>query len=119
MTPTAVVCWGRTRGPTMKTYTVTLPDEFAEMVDRWLAAGKFASADHLMLYAVGLLDNDLAGDEGSDLERLRAEIAVARAQIDRGEARPLDVQKLRRRVDAELAADRETAHAPGDVVPSR
>jgi Arc/MetJ-type ribon-helix-helix transcriptional regulator len=69
----------------MKTYQVTLPDEFAAAVDRLVAAGTFDSVDHLVLYAVAQVDQEIDREEGTDQEWLKQQIQIGIDQLDRGE----------------------------------
>jgi Arc/MetJ-type ribon-helix-helix transcriptional regulator len=69
----------------MKTYTITLPDEVAEMADRAIASKRFESMDHLVLYAVAQVESELNLDAVADQEALRREIQIGIDQADRGE----------------------------------
>jgi Arc/MetJ-type ribon-helix-helix transcriptional regulator len=102
------------RGPTMKTYQITLPDEFAAMVDRLMATGQFDSIDHLMQYAVWLVEDEVKRDTEVDQEWLRREIQKGIASADRGELAPLDMAAIRARVQARIASEKEAAHVAGD-----
>jgi predicted transcriptional regulator len=72
----------------MKTYQITLPDDVAAALDRLIAAGRYESADALLLEAV--LDRQTQAEEDAamtDAEResLRKAIQVGIDQADRGE----------------------------------
>lgn len=86
----------------MKTYQITLPDEFAAFVDRAVAEKKFDSIDHLVLYAVSQVEFELADDAHTDLEALRKAIQVGIDQLDRGEAvdGEATMKRLRDRLEA-------------------
>lgn len=91
----------------MKTYTFNLPDEFAGAVDRMLAEGKFGDLDHLMLYAVSLVDDEVRRDDLEDKDWLRAEIQKGLADSAAGRTRPMDMKAIRARVRADLESERE------------
>jgi Arc/MetJ-type ribon-helix-helix transcriptional regulator len=103
----------------MKTYTITLPDQIAEMVDWMLAAKKFDDLDHLMMYAVSIVEGEVRqDDEMTDEERdwLRKEIQKGLDSSARGEVGPMDFDEIDRKVEALLAAEeaaRATSHANG------
>jgi len=99
----------------MKTYQVTLPDEFAAFVDRAVAEGKFDSIDHVVLYAVAQVEAELRRDESVDREWLRKEIRIGLEQSARGEVSPLDMAAIHARVVARLAAKQEPANATSDT----
>jgi Arc/MetJ-type ribon-helix-helix transcriptional regulator len=82
----------------MKTYQVMLPDEIAAVADRLIAAGKFDSVDHLMMYAVSQVEGEVARDDLIDNEWLRKELQAARDQSERGEVAPLDMTAIWTRV---------------------
>lgn len=69
----------------MKTYQITLPDEFAAFVDRALAEGKWDTVDYLMMAAVVALQDQQDADAGLDQEWLRRELQKGVDQLDRGE----------------------------------
>ncbi|MFO0851733.1 MAG: hypothetical protein U0871_24690 [Gemmataceae bacterium] len=69
----------------MKTYQVTLPDEFAAFVDRMIAEKKWETADNLLLYGVALVQNEIESESDEDVERLRALLQPAIDSLDRGE----------------------------------
>ena len=110
-----VVRLSRHRGPPMKTYQITLPDEFAAFVDRMIAESKFDDLDHLFLYAVAQVEDEVHRDESIDQEWLRKEIQKGIDSANRGEVAPLDMDAIRKRVEARLASEKEPAHAPGDT----
>jgi Arc/MetJ-type ribon-helix-helix transcriptional regulator len=100
----------------MKTYQVTLPDEFAAVVDRLIAAGKFDSVDHLMMYAVVQVEQEIDREELIDKDWLRKEIQKGIDSADRGESAPLDMAAIWARVERRLAEDKsETVHASRDA----
>jgi Arc/MetJ-type ribon-helix-helix transcriptional regulator len=99
----------------MKTYQITLPDEFAAFVDRMIAERKFDDLDHLFLYAVAMVEDDVRADEAVDQEWLKKEIQKGIDSANRGELAPLDMDAIRKRVEARLASEKEPAHAPGDA----
>jgi len=95
----------------MKTYQITLPDEFAAFVDRVLAEKKFDDVSHLVTYALGYVESELADDAHTDLDALRKAIQVGIDQLDRGEAAPLDMAAIWARMQSRLAEKKEAAHA--------
>lgn len=99
----------------MKTYQITLPDEFAEFMDRMVSEGKFDSADHLVLYAVSQVEDEMHRDEAIDLDELRRQIRGATEQSARGEVAPLDMPAIRKRAMERLAAEKEQAHVAGNA----
>ena len=99
----------------MKTFQVTLPDEFAAFVDRVLAEKKWDTVDDLVAYALMYVQSELAADESMDTEALRKAIQVGIDQADRGEVAPLDMAAVWERVQQRLAGREETAHAAGDA----
>ena len=86
----------------MKTYTITLPDEFAAFVDKAVADKKFDSLDHLFLYAVAQVEDELCQDELVDKEWLRKEIQKGLDSSARGEVAPLDMAAIWERVKKRL-----------------
>jgi Arc/MetJ-type ribon-helix-helix transcriptional regulator len=98
----------------MKTYQVTLPDEFAAFVDRAVVDGKFESVDHLVLYAVAQVEDELRRDESIDVAALREEIRIGLEQSNRGQVSPLDMAAIWKRVRDRLAAEAEAVHAGRD-----
>jgi putative addiction module CopG family antidote len=99
----------------MKTYQITLPDEFAAFVDRMIAERKWESADEVVMAALSRLMDEV--DEVLDpdeIEWLKKEIQKGIDSADRGELAPLDMDAIRKRVEAQLASEKEPAHAPGD-----
>lgn len=97
----------------MKTYTITLPDEVAEMADRMVAAKKFDDFDHLVAYAVSRVDDEVLGDEHIDKDWLREQLRVAAEQSARGEVAPLDMAEIWAEVEQRLSEEKEAAHAQG------
>lgn len=89
----------------MKTYQVTLPDEFAAFVDRMIAERKFDDLDHLFLYAVAMVEDDVRADEAVDQEWLKREIQKGIDSANRGELRdgPTVMARLRAKFDAAKA----------------
>jgi len=69
----------------MKTYQLTLPDEFAEVVDRLVEEGKFEDVDHLVLHAISRVEDDARADSETDDEELRRKLQLGIDQLDRGE----------------------------------
>ena len=98
----------------MKTYQVTLPDEFAAFVDRVLAEGKWESVDYLVMAGLAMVQDGLALEESFDQEWLLKEIQQGIDSSNRGEIAPLDMDAIWKRVEARLASEKEPAHAPGD-----
>ena len=98
----------------MKTYQITLDDEFAAMVDRLVAEGKFDSVDHLVQYAVWLVEDEVARDADVDQDWLRREIQKGLDSADRGELAPLDMAAIRARAQARIASEKEAVHVAGD-----
>jgi len=47
------------QGADMKTYQITLPDEFAKFVDETLAKGAWDDLDHMMMYGLMRIQDDL------------------------------------------------------------
>jgi Arc/MetJ-type ribon-helix-helix transcriptional regulator len=92
----------------MKTYQVTIPDEFAEFADRAVADGKFDSIDHLFLYAVAQVEGELWRDESVDQEWLRAEVQKGIDAADRGELIDGETVMARRRAKLEAARKQPT-----------
>jgi putative addiction module CopG family antidote len=72
----------------MKTYTVTLPDEFAAFVDRMIAEGVWDDVDTVILAAVSRLQSEVQEGEEmtpAEFEALRKEVQIGIDQADRGE----------------------------------
>jgi Arc/MetJ-type ribon-helix-helix transcriptional regulator len=90
----------------MKTHQITLPDDFAAFVDKALADKQWDDADHLFLYALARVQEELAADADLDVAKLRAAIQVGIDQADRGETAPLDLDALFARLRAKLEAAR-------------
>jgi Arc/MetJ-type ribon-helix-helix transcriptional regulator len=100
----------------MKTYQITLPDEFAAFVDRMIAEGKFDSVDHLVLYAVAQVEDEIRLDDETDKEGLRKEIQKGIDQSKRGEVAPLDMAAIWAQVEERLAEEKQgAAHAAGET----
>jgi hypothetical protein len=98
----------------MKTYQITLPDEFAAFVDRMIAEKKWDTPDLLVMYALSSVMTELASDEmmtPEEVEELRKQIQVGIDASERGEVGPLDWDEIDRLVKEKLAAEREAAHA--------
>ena len=95
----------------MKTYQVTLPDEFAAFVDRMIAERKFDDLDHLFLYAIARVEDEMSCDEVVDQEWLRKEIQKGIDQLDRGEGvnGPTFMAQLREKLQDK---QRTSRHAP-------
>ena len=89
----------------MKTYQVTLPDEFAAFVDRMIAERKFDDLDHLFLYAIAMVEDDVHADEAVDQEWLKKEIQKGIDSANRGELRdgPTVMARLRAKFEATKA----------------
>jgi Arc/MetJ-type ribon-helix-helix transcriptional regulator len=94
----------------MKTYQITLPDDFAAFVDKALADKQWDDADHLFLYALARVQEELAADADVDVEKLRAAVQVGIDQAERGETAPLDLAAIWARAQAQLALEAEAAH---------
>jgi Arc/MetJ-type ribon-helix-helix transcriptional regulator len=99
----------------MKTYQITLPDDFAEFVDRVLAEKKWDDADHLVMYALMQVQDELAADADVDLNKLRKAIQIGIDQADRGELAPLDLAATWARAQKRLAEQQEASHVAGDA----
>jgi hypothetical protein len=69
----------------MKTYQITLPDDVAAFVDRVLAEKKWDDIDHLIMYALGSVESELATGADVNLDELRKAVQVGIEQADRGE----------------------------------
>lgn len=87
----------------MKTYQVTLPDEFAAFVDQMIAEKKWESVDDLLLYGVARIQDDLAAVAPPDHAWLKAEIQKGIDSADRGEL-----------IDGPTAMARHLARLEGD-----
>ncbi len=90
----------------MKTYQITLPDDFAEFVDRVLAEKRWDDVDHLVMYASTQAQDELASDADVDIEKLRKAIQIGIDQADRGEMVDGEVTMKRLR-DGKLEAARK------------
>jgi antitoxin ParD1/3/4 len=89
----------------MKTYQVTLPDEFAAFVDRVLAEKKWDTLDHLIMYALMQVQSELEADADQDIDALKKAIQVGIDQADRGEL--LDGEAVMKRLRDKLEAARK------------
>ncbi|MGL6095523.1 MAG: hypothetical protein ACRC7O_06975, partial [Fimbriiglobus sp.] len=69
----------------MKTFTITLPDDSAALVERWLAAQTWDNVDDLMTYAVEMVRQDIARDAYVDHDWLKEQIRQARESSARGD----------------------------------
>lgn len=69
----------------MKTYSITLPDDVAAMLDEAVAAGLYASPDEMVLNGIVLAADTSCADEHLDKEWLRKELQIGVDQLDRGE----------------------------------
>lgn len=102
----------------MKTYQIALPDEFAAFVDRVLAAGTWPDADHLVMYALWAVMDELRRDEDVDKEALRKAIQIGIDQADRGETKELDMAAVWARAMSRLKEREEVSHAGRDAEPA-
>jgi Arc/MetJ-type ribon-helix-helix transcriptional regulator len=84
----------------MKTYQITLPDEFAAFVDRVLAEKKWDDVDHLIMYALMQVQDELQADADVNIDQLRKAIQVGIDQADRGELidGEITMKRLRERI---------------------
>jgi Arc/MetJ-type ribon-helix-helix transcriptional regulator len=89
----------------MKTYQVTLPDEFAAFVDRLLAEKKWDDLDQLIAYALLQVQDELEVDGGTDTAALRKAVQVGVEQADRGEL--IDGEATMKRLRDKLEAARK------------
>ena len=89
----------------MKTYQITLPDEFAAFVDRMIAERKFDDLDHLFLYAIAQVEDEERQDASIDQEWLKKEIQKGIDSANRGELvdGPTVMARLRAKFDASKA----------------
>ncbi len=100
----------------MKTYQITLPDEFAAFADRMIAEGQWASVDDLVMAGLSMVQGGIALEDSFDKEWLKKEIQKGIDSADRGEVAPLDMAAIWARVEQRLAErKREAAHATGDA----
>jgi Arc/MetJ-type ribon-helix-helix transcriptional regulator len=99
----------------MKTYEITLPDEFAAFVDRVLADGQWGTIEDLVTYGLARAQDDIRQDQEMDLVALRKAIQVGIDQADRGEVKELDMAAVWERAVQRVAERREKAHAAGDA----
>jgi antitoxin ParD1/3/4 len=86
----------------MKTYPVTLPDEFAAFVDRVLSEGRWDSVGDLVMYGLMRTMEDLSLDEDEDLNSLRKALQIGIDQVERGEVvdGPTTMSRLREKLIA-------------------
>lgn len=75
---------------------VSLTPELERYIDDQVASGMYHSASEVVREGLRVLI-DRQEDREAKLDALRRDINVAREQIDRGEARPLDRRALRER----------------------
>jgi Arc/MetJ-type ribon-helix-helix transcriptional regulator len=95
----------------MKTYQITLPDEFAEMAERLLARGKYDSFDYMVMAALFALEDQHNWMDQIDPVWEREQVRIGLEQLDRGEVSPLDMPAIWKRAMERLAAEKEAAHA--------
>ena len=76
-----------------------LPADLADFVQHELAVGRYASAQHVFCDAVRLLK-----ERQEELDSLRGKIDAAAEQLDRGEGRPFDADRIRAEIARRLAA---------------
>jgi predicted transcriptional regulator len=69
----------------MKTYQVTLPDEFAAFVDRMIAEKQWETVDQIMIAGLSYVQSDLEAVSELDQAWLKAEIQKGIDSADRGE----------------------------------
>jgi Arc/MetJ-type ribon-helix-helix transcriptional regulator len=86
----------------MKTYQITLPDDVAAFVDRVLAEKKWDDVDHLIMYALGSVESELAADADVNIDELRKLVRVGIDQADRGELvdGEITMKRLREKLEA-------------------
>jgi hypothetical protein len=92
----------------MKTYQITLPDDFAAFVDRVLAEKKWDDVDHLVMYALMQVQDELASDADMDIDKLRKAIQIGIDQADRGELIDGEITMKRLRDKLEAARKQPT-----------
>jgi hypothetical protein len=92
----------------MKTYQITLPDDFAAFVDRVLAEKKWDDVDHLIMYALMQVQDELAADADVDIDKLRKAIQIGIDQADRGELIDGEITMKRLRDKLEAARKQPT-----------
>jgi len=80
---------------------VSLTPELERLVNQKVESGMYSSAGEVVQEALHLLN---LWDElrQRKLEQLRKDIAVGIAQLDRGEARPLNLPEMKRRLRKRL-----------------
>ena len=86
----------------MKTYQITLPDEFAAFVDQALTDGKWDTVDHLVMYGLLRAEDDIRQDQEMDQTALRKAVQIGIDQADRGEVieGPIVMDRLREKLRA-------------------
>jgi Arc/MetJ-type ribon-helix-helix transcriptional regulator len=89
----------------MKTYQVTLPDEFAAFVDRVLAEKKWDDLDQLIAHALSQVQDELKSEAATDTDALRKAVRLGIDQADRGEL--IDGEATFDRLRAKLEAARK------------
>lgn len=89
----------------MKAYQITLPDDLAAFVDRMLAEKRWDDIDHLVMYALMHVQNELACDDDVDVDKLRKAIQIGIDQADQGEL--IDGEATMKRLRAKLDAARK------------
>ncbi|MEP3478126.1 MAG: type II toxin-antitoxin system ParD family antitoxin [Fuerstiella sp.] len=82
---------------------VTIPEELQSFVSRSVASGRFRSEEEAVTEALSLLRQ-----RESRLDALRADFQVGIDQLDAGQKKPLDIEAIRRRGQAALAAGKST-----------
>ncbi|CAN5515932.1 hypothetical protein BH11PLA2_BH11PLA2_09370 [soil metagenome] len=88
----------------MKTYQMTLPDDFAGWVDGQLANQNGADRDTFFLAAIVALKEQIELDLPLTEDELRDELAPALEQLDRGEG--VDGPTVMARLHSRLSAAR-------------
>ncbi|MEP3480589.1 MAG: type II toxin-antitoxin system ParD family antitoxin [Fuerstiella sp.] len=82
---------------------VTIPEELQSFVSRSVASGRFRSEEEAVTEALSLLQQPEA-----KLDALRADLQVGIDQLDVGQKKPLDIEAIKRRGQAALAAGKPT-----------
>ena len=83
--------------------SVTLPADFESFVDQMVASGAYATREAVLHEALARLQNDHVR-----FQELKASFDEAIAELERGEAKPLDFAEIKRKV-REQATLREQA----------
>lgn len=78
---------------------VTIPEELQSFVSRSVASGRFRSEDEAVTEALSLLQY-----RETRLDALRADLQVGVNQLDGGRKKPLDIEAIKGRGQAALAA---------------